>query len=450
MRSAQSRSGTTQRWLYPLDLFPELLSLKLRCHFLPSWQVRLVLTDFFPNYNLLRTMDRAMDDWEEQFHEAYGTPEGRPRAVSKTRKGHLYHVLEKLDKNGQGALNQGIFLVRRKSNRDRFVEKRIDMSHKLLLREIYFLKSLEHPNIIKFIDAFIANNPKEASVYVEYCNRGNLLDLVKNYRKHNRLYPDRPVKIPESFIWHVFASLASALQYIHHGIPSGNTVPRSEFPNMTDDEIATKYILKWDIILHRDIKLENVFLRAGRMVKHVREKRRPFPLSFLKREVIEYRSAPFPRVILADFGISTKRGHADFEEIEAGNGTPLCWPPELTESTVRADVWVLGGVILSLCKLLKRGPLPPPPKEVTTPSGRYEWETSKEARIGMELQARVGDHYSPHLDDIVYNCMRDEKNNRPFAFKLVEDIQEARLRAKQEGWLREKELPPWAFERTRN
>lgn len=387
-----------------------------------------------------------MEDWEEHFHESYGTPPDRPRAISKTRKSHLYTVLEKLDKNGDGALNHGIFLVRRKSDRVQYVEKRIDMSHKMLLREIYFLKSLDHPNILKFIDAFIANNPREASVYVEYCNRGNLLDLVSNYKERNKLHPDGSVKIPESFIWHVFASLASALQYIHHGIPSGSTVARSEFPNMTDLEIATEYMTRWPIILHRDIKMANIFLRAGRMEEYVREGRWPFPLCFLKREVTEYRPPPFPRVVLGDFGISTMRGHADFEEIAGGTGTPLYWPPELAESTVRADVWVLGSVILSLCKLLRRGPLPPPPKEVTTPSGQYKWEISKEARIGMELRARVGRYYSPHLNGLVYSCMRDEKENRPFAFKLVEDIRDASLLAEREGQLSDEKLPAWALE----
>lgn len=385
--------------------------------------------------------------WGEEFNEEYGIPEGRPEHVSDTSTEHLYTTLRRLDKDtgDTGALNKGIFHVKRRSDKLQFVRKKIDIREKMLLREIFFLKSLRHPNIIKFIDAFITTGPtKEASLYTEYCNRGNLLKLITKYQERNKLYAKTPAKIPESFIWHIFASLASALQYIQFGIRSG-TLPRAQFPNMTDDEIANKLIDKWQLILHRDIKPENILLRAGKGEKRVREKRRPFPFSFLKHEVTEYLPSVFPRVVLADFGISTKRGHADFDEIGEGTGTPLYWPPELAVSSSRADIWTTGAVILSLCKLLDRGPLPPPPKKLNTPQGRYQWELSKQARIGMEITARVGKHYSPHLDNIVYNCMRDERDNRPFAFKLVEDIQDARLRAKQDGWLEETRLPHWVF-----
>ena len=148
----------------------------------------------------------------------------------------------------------------------------------------------------------------------------------------------------------------------------------------------------------------------------------------------------FPRVILADFGIATKRGDDDFDEVESHCGTAQWMSPELPESTARGDIWSLGAVILSLCRLLRDGPLPPPPQDFAANS--RAWYMSKEARKGMEEGSRIsGEIYTEHLDNIVYNCMRHKKANRPFAFKLKEDVEVAWRLAAAEGRLKEREFP---------
>lgn len=47
--------------------------------------------------------------------------------------------------------------------------------------------------------------------YLEYCDRGSLSDMMKQYSKH----PGE--MIPEPFIWHAFIGLADGLAYMQTG-----------------------------------------------------------------------------------------------------------------------------------------------------------------------------------------------------------------------------------------
>eukprot|EP01147_Barroeca_monosierra_P007872 gene7872-9980_t len=79
------------------------------------------------------------------------------------------------------------------------------------IREIDLLKSLDHPNIIKYLASFIANN--------------------EHFKKQQRL-------IPESAIWRYFVQICSALEHMHSRR-----------------------------VMHRDIKPANVFITADGIVK---------------------------------------------------------------------------------------------------------------------------------------------------------------------------------------
>ena len=374
----------------------------------------------------------------------YDTPIGRtPIATTSTHAEQNYERIRKL--SDIGGLNLGLYLVKQKSTGQHVVEKRIDATSKELLREIHFLRHLQHPNILNYIDAFITRNPKEAAVYTEYGNYGSLHDLIVKYDKHNKSL-QIPGIMPEAFIWHVFESLASALQYIHHGIKEGSRFHETRAQaGLSDSDFVNAWEERqWPLIQHRDIKPQNILLRYGAKSKPVIEPR-PFPRCFQTQRIMRDVWPIFPRILLADFGIATSGRDPDCHEVDEEIGTPHWLPPEVPKCSTRGDVWALGAVIWSLCTLRSSGPLPEPPHHLRSTRDRNNWLWSKEARNGLEDLARCGESYSSHLDNLVYNCMRHNIEDRPYSFKLVEDIKTGKLWAKAEGKVVRKPLPKWAF-----
>lgn len=205
----------------------------------------------------------AFDDWN-RFINKYNLPPGR-RPLSATSLDSQYKVKRVLDAGakdgGIGNLSEGIDLVVKKEpprKNQVYILKRIPINPSdgaVLKREIELLHVLKHPNIIAFIDGYLpANINGQAHLVVEYCDRGSLSDLIKQYLKYNRKNLDRPpAYIPEAFIWHVFESLASALAYIHFGIKGDDL----RNPSVPMDKQA------WPMILHRDVKPDNIFLKSS-------------------------------------------------------------------------------------------------------------------------------------------------------------------------------------------
>lgn len=74
--------------------------------------------------------------------------------------------------------------------------------------------------------------------YMEYASFGDLNALKKKFlpKEGDGTYP------PEPFLWHLFECLAEAAVLLEHGELT---------PNPTSD---------WKLIVHRDLKLSNVFL----------------------------------------------------------------------------------------------------------------------------------------------------------------------------------------------
>ncbi|MCJ1246408.1 hypothetical protein MMC30_003615 [Trapelia coarctata] len=375
-----------------------------------------------------------------------GLPRGRPPKISNVSRGGLYtwvRTIDGPDSNNQvGGLNLGVYLVKRRVDNKLCVQKKIDGTNKVLRREVHLLHHLKHPNIVEFVDAFITPKPREVSLYMEYCDLGSLGGLINRYNEKRLL--SGPSKLPEAFIWHVFQSIAKALQYIHHGLSLSDPSPIQPDAG-TDEDVVKRLKKKWPTTIHRDIKLHNILITQSQPLQIPVEKPMAFPFCFLRTKTLEPRPT-YPRIVLADFGTACQEDDEDWLEKDTRHAGTYSWmPPELPKWTERGDIWALGAVILSLCKILPKGPVAYPPAGSRWERDFEGWFQSKRARVGVP-EHRLGEEYSEDLDDLIFNCVKEEMEERPFAFRLVEFIREGKERAKLRGRVRFEALPGWAFE----
>ncbi|KAL8816916.1 MAG: hypothetical protein Q9191_008243 [Dirinaria sp. TL-2023a] len=391
-----------------------------------------------------------------RFIERYGLPPGR-KALSKKSLDKKYKRIRVLDagaaQGGVGALNQGVDLVEAVSGSRQgqcFVLKRIQVEpnkNSVLKREIELLHVLKHPNIVKFIEGYIpANHNGQAQLVMEFCDRGSLQDLIRKYIKYNAALPQDALEdawIPEAFIWHAFESLMSALAYIHHGV-AGNDKSVPSVP---------KEVEAWPLILHRDIKPDNIFLKSVPSnsfpsphfppphFPHMQSGHVP-PQNFTNYAPNSIQ--PYPRVILADFGVATQKFEPDWENNALCAGTVTWMSPELPDMTARGEVWAVGAVVMSLGLQLKYGPIKEPDdqnlQELKEDQKKFEeWIHTPMARMGVRDRRVEG--YSEPLQTLIRKSLRYKSFHRPLSWQLLGEIRTERWKAGCEF----EPLPAWAF-----
>ncbi|ANB11068.1 serine/threonine protein kinase KIN3 [Sugiyamaella lignohabitans] len=224
---------------------------------------------------------------------------------------------EPLEVIGRGSFGQ-IRKVRRITNGEILARKEISyksMNQKekaQLIAEFRILKSLVHPNIVQYLHHEHLVDEHIVHLYMEYCGGGDLAGLISQCRSSNTL-------VPENVIWGVFTQLIMALYRCHYN-EDPPPVPEDLFGNDSDTPPPPN---PSTVILHRDIKPDNVFLDENYSVK------------------------------LGDFGLA-KMLDQENRFARTYVGTPYYMSPEVLldePSTPSSDVWSLGCVIYELCAL---------------------------------------------------------------------------------------------------
>ncbi|KAL8665173.1 MAG: hypothetical protein Q9202_002395 [Teloschistes flavicans] len=408
-------------------------------------------------------MATQVSRWKDndRFTKEYGLPPGRPEIATKPLA-DMYTFVKKLNPEGSGALNEGINIVRDRKTGRRVVQKRLDPTKRVLLRELILLRVLHHPNIIKYVDGSLDKevwHRHEASLYLQFCSLGNAQRLLYKYHRHNinRSEEDK-VYIPEAFIWHMFRSLAYALQYLHFGLMPEEQRSPQELNSVCRDPSYIRDV--WPMIIHRDIKPENIFFRKTQPGwTPVVQRRKLFHVLPVKEK--SYAVFPqFPRVVLGDFvsppncttripvtynafqGLALQYNDDDWNEDNEAVGTYRWMPPEVPKAYCQGDIWAVGAVILALCRQMLDGVVKPAPADWT--EGEEVWSSHRDARKGIRDHG-IGKRYSPELNHVVHECLRFNRLNRPLAFQLLAMINEGEQAAGKKGFLDIDMFPRWVW-----
>ena len=198
-----------------------------------------------------------------------------------------YEICKLIGKGNYGKA----YLVKNIEGNNLYVNKIIDMSQftkdqlESALHEAEILKSLQHPNIIRCIDFFVDN--KKLCLVTEYADLGDLNKIIKYQILSGYFFC-------EEIILNWFTQLCFAIKYIH----SKN-------------------------ILHRDLKLSNIFLTSKGNIK------------------------------LGDFGIAKILKTKD-DLAKTLVGTPYYLSPELCLKKPynhKSDIWSLGCILYEMMYL---------------------------------------------------------------------------------------------------
>jgi serine/threonine protein kinase len=130
---------------------------------------------------------------------------------------------------GKGAFGE-VFLGSKKNVDQKFAVKKVSRGlvyqekvKKYFNNEIFILKNISHPNIIKLYD--IKQTLNNFYLVFDLCNGGGLSNCLEEYMRENQM------PFTEEITQHIMRQLVSAIQYLHN-----------------------------KRILHRDLKLDNILL----------------------------------------------------------------------------------------------------------------------------------------------------------------------------------------------
>lgn len=209
--------------------------------------------------------------------------------------------------------------------------------------EINILSNLDHPNLIKFFYSF--SNEQGIYIVMEFCEYGDLYSLLQSVKK-------KKVYVNEEIIWDVASQTLLGLEYLHS-----------------------------KQIIHRDIKLLNLFMTKDKTIK------------------------------IGDMGMS--KHVEEGEMIISRVGTPLYIAPELVKKEkydYKIDIWSFGCSLYHLAK--------------TNPPFNDENLIKLGNSIINEQPAHLPSCYSNQLYEFILILMTKNKSKRPSASEALKLIPE--------------------------
>jgi serine/threonine protein kinase len=334
-----------------------------------------------------------------------------------------------------GGMNGGVFVVRMKGLPSRiYIEKRFRSSMvRYAQKEIKMLERVRHSSLTFYTAAFIKPDLQDASLYVEFCDRGSLQDLMDEYMKRYNNNP-RPCA-PEAFVWHTFIGLCDGLAYLQWGYPCYCKPNSGKRPS-------------WEPILHRDVKPDNVLMRSRHKLG----------------------SDKYPYCVLSDFGLACEDRATDHPQVDETQksrvklGTTIYFAPELLyekghypaaekewdyfpqghRHSRHSDLWALGCTIFNLCDpnpatnrmnhFNSKGPVPP----------GMSAEQYQQAQISRVRDLRIPDQYSSQLRSAVRIATNWDVSKRPGPVTMISKIEKLLGESKLSPIGKQEPLPAWA------
>jgi|UPI00003BD542 NIMA (never in mitosis gene a)-related kinase len=301
--------------------------------------------------------------------------------MSSSPAANEYDALEVIGKGSYGTVRK----VQEKSSGEIFVRKEIEYNsmnnqeRNQLISELRILRELNHPNIVKYFRHDHIMQKKSIHIYMEYCDGGDLAQVISNFRKNKEM-------VPEEFIWQVLVQTLLALHRCHYGIDAKKV---NLFSNPVDDKEPT--IDSETVVIHRDIKPDNIFmLNSGKSIK------------------------------LGDFGLAKMlTSQNDFAKTYVG--TPYYMSPEVLMDNPYSpvcDIWSLGCVLFELCTLQ-------PPFQAKT-------HLQLQSKIKQGIIPDLPGIYSSQLRSIIKECITVDPELRPSCYDLLETLSIRFLRKEME------------------
>lgn len=233
-----------------------------------------------------------------------------------------------------------------------------------IVAEFRILKSLVHPNIVRYYDHVHVPQLNEVHLYMEYCGGGDLAGVIRACKASGDY-------VSENMVWQVFTQLALALYRCHY-----NDDPPPPGELFSDSDPLPQQ--STTVILHRDIKPDNVFLDKFNTVK------------------------------LGDFGLAKILDHEHVMMANTYVGTPYYMSPEVLLGkpfTPQSDIWSLGCVLYELCAKH-------PPFQAKT-----YLQLSKKIRDGVF--SPIPNVYSATLNKTISACLNMNALQRPTTATLL-------------------------------
>ncbi|ODV62046.1 serine/threonine protein kinase KIN3, partial [Ascoidea rubescens DSM 1968] len=304
-----------------------------------------------------------------------------------------FEVLELIGKGSFGYVRK----VKRKNDGKLFVRKEISYDRmdpkerSQLVAEIRILKTVSHPNIVQYIYHEHDSDTSMVYLYMEYCDNGDLSKVIKNAKTTGN-------HVPEDLVWSIFAQLVSALYRCHYGVDPP-PIKDNIFKSTPSSSLSHPENINNDkVVIHRDIKPDNVFLLKNNIVK------------------------------LGDFGLA-KLLTCENDLASTYVGTPYYMSPEVLTNrpyTPLCDIWSLGCVMYELCASH-------PPFEAKSHIELYQ-------KIKKGIFPSLPNNYSSKLKSTITACINIDPDQRPPACILIQETSIKIFRKELELKLKEKQL----------